>query len=953
MAALNDIIQSEIDVNNTESKSESISIVSFNMHGLNQGRQVVRELIDSVFPDIVLLQEHWLTPSMLHKLSDDFPEYIAIGKSAMELCVQQGPLRGRPFGGVSTLVKRELFEYVHILYCADRYVVIRFMDFIVLNVYMPCVGTKDRLLEIENITQEISEYLVTMHGETIVIGGDINVDLNSTEHASMLINSFLTDNQLNRCDALYPGQIDENYTYFIDALGHYSIIDYFITSDLRKLKGYSVIEPSVNLSDHRPIIAQFSIKKPVAIHTKKMSKAKDKTVVAQLRWDHSDLLSYYYLTGEHVQELLQHFDCQVKTDCSKSDLINYAYDKLTSILQCCASMSVPLHYKGYYKFWWDQELDLLKEESIKSHTAWKLGGRPRSGPCFNKYKSDKLAYKLRIRNNQEDERLSYTNDLNDALIQKQGNTFWNCWRSKFSSKDKRPLKIDNLTNDADIADHFACHFKNICTIKTVDGNKKLQDIYLKKRSSYNGTPFTNDLAFNAELIVTLINKMKRGKAAGLDGLTAEHLQHCHPSLPTFLAKLFNLIIETGIVPEKFGLSYTIPLLKGNTGSMAKSLAVSDFRGISISPAISKVFENCILQKYKNFFVTSDNQFGFKKLSGCSHAIYTVRQTVENFTKSGTTVNLCALDLSKAFDKVNHYGLFSKLIDRAVPIMLLKVLEHWFCIHTTCVRFGSAVSSFVSLECGVRQGGVLSPHLFNIYIDDVIKRISNSKFCCNLRFACVSIFMYADDIILMSPSVTILQKLFQIVEDNLMSIEMSINPSKSSCIRFGPRYDVVCANITAHDGSIIQWVKSCQYLGVTMSSSRLFKCVFENSKKSFYKSFNAIFGKIGRFATADVVMHLLQVKCLPVLLYGLNACPVNSTDNKSLEFVIFRALAKIFGTFSKDIINECCIAFNFPFMVENIKKQKTKFLISYCASENHLCKAFALQAEREMRSLQMN
>ena len=80
------------------------------------------------------------------------------------------------------------------------------------------------------------------------------------------------------------------------------------------------------------------------------------------------------------------------------------------------------------------------------------------------------------------------------------------------------------------------------------------------------------------------------------------------------------------------------------------------------------------------------------------------------------------------------------MNRAVPIMLLKVLEHCFRIHTTCVRFGSAMSSFVSLECGVRQGGVLSPHLFNRYIDDVIKHISNSKYCCNVRFACVSIFM---------------------------------------------------------------------------------------------------------------------------------------------------------------------------------------------------------------------
>ena len=74
-------------------------------------------------------------------------------------------------------------------------------------------------------------------------------------------------------------------------------------------------------------------------------------------------------------------------------------------------------------------------------------------------------------------------------------------------------------------------------------------------------------------------------------------------------------------------------------------------------------------------------------------------------------------------------------------------------------------------------------------------------------------MYADDLILMSPLVTIFQKLFQIAEEELMSIEMSINPSKSSCIRFGPRYDAICADIMTHDGSIIHQVKSCKYLGI--------------------------------------------------------------------------------------------------------------------------------------------
>ena len=92
-------------------------------------------------------------------------------------------------------------------------------------------------------------------------------------------------------------------------------------------------------------------------------------------------------------------------------------------------------------------------------------------------------------------------------------------------------------------------------------------------------------------------------------------------------------------------------------------------------------------------------------------------------------------------------------------------------------------------------------------------------------------MYADDLILMSPSITVLQKLFNIVEDELMTLEMSINPSKSSCIRFGPRHDALCANITAHDGSDIPWVKSIRYLGIEMKSSRVFKCVVDTAEKS--------------------------------------------------------------------------------------------------------------------------
>jgi len=120
----------------------------------------------------------------------------------------------------------------------------------------------------------------------------------------------------------------------------------------------------------------------------------------------------------------------------------------------------------------------------------------------------------------------------------------------------------------------------------------------------------------------------------------------------------------------------------------------------------------------------------------------LRSTVDYYVSFGTTVNICALDLSKAFDKMNHHGLFIKVMDRIIPVNLLSLLENWFSSGATCVKWGSVVSRFVELSCGVRQGGVLSPHLFSIYIDSVVKKVSDSKIGCYIlrRYVCVFCFM---------------------------------------------------------------------------------------------------------------------------------------------------------------------------------------------------------------------
>ena len=119
--------------------------------------------------------------------------------------------------------------------------------------------------------------------------------------------------------------------------------------------------------------------------------------------------------------------------------------------------------------------------------------------------------------------------------------------------------------------------------------------------------------FDTDLVGNSIASLSHGKAAGLDDLTAEHLFYCHPILSCILAKLFNLMLLCRYVPPEFGQSYIVPLPKIKD-CRSTAMTCNDFRGIAISTILSKTFEHCILERFKNYFSTSDNQFAFQKTS---------------------------------------------------------------------------------------------------------------------------------------------------------------------------------------------------------------------------------------------------------------------------------------------------------------------------------------------------
>jgi len=115
------------------------------------------------------------------------------------------------------------------------------------------------------------------------------------------------------------------------------------------------------------------------------------------------------------------------------------------------------------------------------------------------------------------------------------------------------------------------------------------------------------------------------------------------------------------------------------------------------------------------------------------------------------------------------------------------------------------------------------------------------------------------------------RILSLCEAELDWLDMRINPKKSSCIRFGARFRVECSNISTSDDSKLPWSDNFWYLGVYLRSSRSFACSFSYAKYSVYRAFKAVFGKVGRIASPDIVVQLVKTKCLPILWYWGMSC----------------------------------------------------------------------------------
>ena len=140
---------------------------------------------------------------------------------------------------------------------------------------------------------------------------------------------------------------------------------------------------------------------------------------------------------------------------------------------------------------------------------------------------------------------------------------------------------------------------------------------------------------------------------------------------------------------------------------------------------------------------------------------------------------CFLDASKVYDRVNHWTLFRKLLNRSIHILIVRMLMYWYTKQELCIRWGAEMSPYFTISNGVRQGGILPPSLFAVYMDDLSLLLNTGRIGCHIDDVCINHVFYADDLCL--------QELINVCYQYSNEINLNFNATKSFCVAFTPNH----------------------------------------------------------------------------------------------------------------------------------------------------------------------
>ena len=483
---------------------------------------------------------------------------------------------------------------------------------------------------------------------------------------------------------------------------------------------------------------------------------------------------------------------------------------------------------------------------------WKRKGKPLVGAYREMMRISRTKFKNAFDKCKSDEENIRKKRLAEKLKKKNYKEFWKDVHNTKINDKIIPTVIDGENEENCIVNNFANKYKDILDKENLKfSSANLVDVKLDG--------FKIGQLVNVFTVVDVRGAIKCLKPSiGHDNIHSNHLIYSPECLIEILAKLFSACIIHEYLPSEMIYGIINPIIKDIFGDVCSS---DNYRPVMSSSVFLKLFEYCILGKIGDYFVFNDRQHGFRSKYSTVTACLSLKETVFNYINSNTSVYACFIDVRKAFDSVDHKILIEKLIDIKVPKYYVNLIKYWYCNQHVSVRFGNEISESFIISNGIRQGGVLSGLLFNLYIDCILDKLSAMRIGCRLGIVNSNVIAYADDIVLLAPSAASLQLLMNMANQFALSLKLMFNEEKTKCMVFTKcrsKTDIVRKFMI--ENKEIQIVTTITYLGFKLQSNMNDSEDIYRVLNKFYKDFNCLLRRFS-FTDKQVFLYLFKQYCL--------------------------------------------------------------------------------------------
>ena len=449
------------------------------------------------------------------------------------------------------------------------------------------------------------------------------------------------------------------------------------------------------------------------------------------------------------------------------------------------------------------------------------------------------------------------------------------WRKKSRKEFPKTFLLDGkeITDKHEIAEKFNSFFTNIGPTFS----NKIPSIPNKSFRTYLTKHIISTFSFSLvdqKIVYDTIKDIATKTSCGFDNLSTSLLKKIFSSVCPILTITINQSLSTGIFPVKLKIAKVLPLYK-----KGKDDIFDNYRPISLLPAISKVFEKIVFKQLYDYFLTKkliyNSQYGFRTLHSTELAALELCDRVVSDLDDGEIPIAIFLDLSKAFDTLDHNILLSKLEYYGVSGTALNWFSSYLTGRAQYVHYDGVDSSLSVISTGVPQGSILGPLLFLIYMNDIAE--ASEKFHS---------ILYADDTTLEEPLSSFelviankkadIKKVSKNINNELQAIyewlcvnKLSLNIPKTKFMIFHHRqrkidHLIPTLKISNHQ---IERVKYFDFLGITIDEHMSWNMHIQKISNKISRNLGCL-NRLKRFLPLNTRKLLYNSLILPHLQYGI-------------------------------------------------------------------------------------